>query len=347
MSGGITQLISLGAQDKFITGNPEVSFFVSNYKRHTNFSQVTDSAVIQGNPSPGQLSTIRLERKGDLVNHMYMTCETGGSAIDVNWGNVIDHVELYIGGQLIDRQDFTFSNDLAVDLLAQNLSKSAMGFHYVGGTSKNWFYPLRFFCCENSKTSLPLVALQYHDVDLRIYWSSNYDTSNIIKFYTNYIYLDNNEREKFSSKSHKLIIYQVQKCIASNTTVQDLYFNHPVKLIASKDDGTTAATSNTCQIVMQINGTEIADYKWAQPNFTVVSTYYTSPYSVGNNQNFFLYPFCFDTSSPQPCGTLNFSRLDSARLLSHNSETFTSDFYAINFNILTIEDGMGGLLYSD
>ena len=142
-----------------------------------------------------------------------------------------------------------------------------------------------------------------------------------------------------------MLIYQVQKNMASNQKVQDLAFNHPVNLIAAKGGG--AATSNTCQITMQINGVDIADKKWAHPHFTVVSSYYTAPFAVGNETNFFLYPFCFDTSSPQPSGTLNFSRLDSVRLMSDNSETFTSDFYAINFNILTIQDGMGGLLYSD
>lgn len=345
MSGGVTQLISVGAQDKFITGNPEVSFFVTNYKRHTNFAQVTDQCLIQGNQGPGKMSSIRLERKGDLVNNMFLTCDTGDSAIEVDWSQVIDYVELYVGGQLIDKQDFTFSNDLAVDLLAQNLTKSYLGSHYAGGTSTNWFYPLRFFCCENSKTSLPLVALQYHDVDIRIYWASNFDPANTIKFYANYVYLDNDERQKFATKPQKMLIYQVQKISASNQKIQEILFNHPVKLIAAKGGG--AATSPTCQITLQINGVEIAEKKWAKPHFTVVSSYYTSPFAVGNHDNYFLYSFSFDTSSSQPCGTLNFSRLDSARLLSDNSETFTTDFYAINYNVLEIDQGMGGLLYSD
>jgi hypothetical protein len=345
MSGGITQLISIGAQDKFITGNPEVSFFVSNYKRHTNFSQVTDSLVLSGNPYPGGLSSVRLDRKGDLVNHMFFTVSDGTQALKKDWSNIIDKVELLIGGQIIDTQDFTFTNDLAVDLFAQNLSKSFYGHHYSGGISENWFYPLRFFCCENSKTSLPLVSLQFHDVDVRITWSKNYDINNIIKFHANYIYLDNSERFKFSSKPHTLLIYQVQKTIASNETIQELFFNHPIKFIAAKSGG--ACTSNTCQIVMQINGVEIAEKKYAKPHFTIIPSYYTAPYSVGNTDNFFLYPFCFDTSSSQPCGTLNFSRLDSARLISDNSEKFTTDFYAVNYNILEIKEGMGGLLYSD
>ena len=347
MSGGITQILSVGAQDKFITGNPEVSFFVSNYKRHTNFSQVTDNLVINGNPSAGNISTIRLDRSGDLVNHMYLSVSDGTKAIEKDWSTIVDKVELLIGGQVIDSQDFTFTNDLAVDLLAQSLSKSFAGSHYVGGTGvTNWFYPLRFFCCENTKTSLPLISLQYHDVDIRITWASAYSSADRVKFYANYIYLDADERMKFAEHDQSLIIFQVQKQPASNKKVQDLAFSHPVKLIAATHEASGAATSENSQVILQINGVDIAKKKYARPHFTTISSYYAAPYSVGNSSYFFLYPFCFDTSSPQPCGTLNFSRLDSARLISDN-ENFTTTFYAINFNILLIKDGMGGLLYSD
>ena len=65
MSGGIAQLVAVGAQDAHLVGQPEVSFFRSNYKRHTNFAQTVERQVIQGNPSAGGMSTVRFERKGD------------------------------------------------------------------------------------------------------------------------------------------------------------------------------------------------------------------------------------------------------------------------------------------
>ena len=139
-------------------------------------------------------------------------------------------------------------------------------------------------------------------------------------------------------------MFQVQKSVASNEQIQNLFFSHPVKLIASKCGG--AATSNTSQIVLQLNGTDISKKKWARPHYTTVTSYYNAPYSTGNAKTFFLYPFCLDTSSSQPCGSVNFSRLDSARFISDN-ETFTQDFYSINYNVLRIKNGMGGLLYSD
>jgi hypothetical protein len=72
MSGGIAQLVAVGAQDAHLVGNPEVSFFRSSYKRHTNFSHVVDRQVIQGNPSNGGMSTIRFERKGDMLGYVYL-----------------------------------------------------------------------------------------------------------------------------------------------------------------------------------------------------------------------------------------------------------------------------------
>ena len=63
MSGGITQLVAIGAQDAHLVGDPQVSFFRSNYKRHTNFAHVIDRGTIQGNPSAGGMSSVRFERK--------------------------------------------------------------------------------------------------------------------------------------------------------------------------------------------------------------------------------------------------------------------------------------------
>ena len=73
MSGWIAQLVAVGAQDAHLVGDPEVSFFRSTYRRHTNFSQTVERQVIQGALSRGGMSTIRFERKGDLLGYTYFT----------------------------------------------------------------------------------------------------------------------------------------------------------------------------------------------------------------------------------------------------------------------------------
>ena len=114
MSGGIAQLVAIGAQDAHIVGRPEVSFFRSTYKRHTNFAQTVEKQVIQGNPVANGMSTVRFERKGDLLGYVYIT---NRNAPDLRtpqgWEAEISKVELLIGGQVIDTHDAVFSQRLA------------------------------------------------------------------------------------------------------------------------------------------------------------------------------------------------------------------------------------------
>ena len=141
----------------------------------------------------------------------------------------------------------------------------------------------------------------------------------------------------------------------SNTPVMDIVFNHPVKFICSspgellqtsKATNTYALTSNQNQVVLQINGSDIGDYKYASPHFTEVLSYYHAPYSSDNTSTFFLVPFCLETPKFQPNGSLNFSRIDSFRIVS-KTLPITSKVYGVNYNILRIQNGMGGLMYSN
>jgi hypothetical protein len=345
MSGGIAQLVAVGAQDAHLVGNPEVSFFRSTYRRHTNFAQTTERQVIQGNVSNNGMSTIRFERKGDLLSYVYFAVHNGTETQKVDFGTLIDKVELLIGGQVIDEQTHEFTANVAIDTLAQNMSKSVNGSLYTGGSTDNYFYPLRFFFCENHQSALPLVALQYHDVELRITWGAS-AASYTWDCFANFIYLDTAERSEMASKPMNMLIHQVQRAVASGSKVQELNFNHPVKYLASANVASGGLFSTTNKIKLQINGTDVADYKFAVPNFTDVASYYHTPNTSANGTALFIYPFCLDTAKLQPTGTLNFSRLDSARLLSQ-TDNITDDIYGVNYNILRVQNGMGGLMYAN
>ena len=354
MSGGIAQLVAVGAQDVHLVGQPEVSFFRSTYKRHTNFSQTVERQVIQGNVSNNGMSTVRFERKGDMLNYVYLAPNTGTAAKDESdWTDVISKVELLIGGQVIDDQDVTYSTLIAPTLSATNSSKSVAGNLY-GGADAERFYPLRFAFCENWQTALPLIALQYHDVELRITWGPHAaDASRKWDVYANYAYLDTQERELFASQPLNLLITQVQKAILSNSKMQEINFNHPVKYLASaKADSSGAGTAldilnDNNKLKLQINGTDVTDFKFADPHYSTVPLYYhTTNASKPADKTLFFYPFCLDSGKLQPTGSLNFSRLDSARIVS-DTQNITADIYGVNFNVLRIENGMGGLLYSN
>jgi hypothetical protein len=350
MSGGIAQLVAVGAQDAHLVGQPEISFFRSTYKRHTNFSQTVERQVIQGNVSNNGMSTVRFERKGDLLNYVYlMPIDGDGSSANTftnDWTDVITKVELLVGGQVIDEQDSTYSTLIAPTLSAANASKS-VGANIYDGTSSAKFYPLRFFFCENWQSALPLVSLQYHDVELRITWGSEAAASKW-EVYANYAYLDTQEREFFASNPQNMIITQVQKAIASQSKIQELNFNHPVKYLAAGDaTNVTMVSTAGNKLKLQINGTDVSDYKFADPNFTSVPLYYhTTNGNATPGTKLFFYPFCLDASKLQPTGSLNFSRLDSARIINDTANS-DKDIYAVNYNVLRIENGMGGLLYSN
>jgi hypothetical protein len=175
MSGGIVQLVATGAQDAWLTGKPEISFFRSNYKRYTHYAHSVERQVIQGIPQAGGISTIRFERKGDLLSYVYFTARDNNNAgvANLDWSKVIDKIDLLIGGQVVDTQDFQWMSDVEPIVGAQSFSQRYLNTAPGNSTNqKTTFFPLKFFFCKDTFLALPLVSLQYADVELRINWSS-------------------------------------------------------------------------------------------------------------------------------------------------------------------------------
>ena len=72
MAGGLMQLVAYGAQDVYLTGNPQITFFKVVYRRHTNFSMEASKVTMSGNPDFGRHSTVTITRNGDLINQLYL-----------------------------------------------------------------------------------------------------------------------------------------------------------------------------------------------------------------------------------------------------------------------------------
>ena len=350
MSSGLAQLLAIGSQDVHLTGEPQVSFFRSNYKTHTNFSQVIHNQVISGNIRNNGMSSVRFEKLGDLLSYTYMVAENNGVVVSLGsesnpWSDYIDKIEILIGGQVIDTHTTEFSQELATDVLAQTYSKSVGACINGGFGTDTDFYPLRFFFCENWQSCIPLLSLTFHDTELRIYWGPLAETYNM-KVYSNFIYIDRDERNYFTKNKIDLLIYQVQKNVPSNTKVHELNFTSPVKFITSSNavsNQQNTLASYTNKIKLEINGIDISEPKTSAPHFTSVSSYYSTPFASGNITNQFIYPFCLDTAKLQPTGTLNFSRISNAKIISEYP--ITRNIYAVNYNILRIQNGLGGVLY--
>lgn len=344
---GITQLVSVGAQDAFITGSPQVSFFQSIYKRHTNFSIFHKTNIFQGAPRAGGMSTVRFERLGDLLNYTYLTVsQAGENRKPTDWTQVVEQVELLIGGQVIDTQTSEFCEEIAVDTLANTASKSFPAGIHGGLGSASYFYPLRFFFCENWFSSIPLVALQYHDVELRIRWAAGFTNSNKCAMHSCYVMLDEQERKLFATQPQDMLITQVQKITPSNDKIQQLDFNHPVKFIASSNVvSQNALVSTTNKVKLVANGVDLTESVLSIPFYTVVPSYYHSDYASSSAEDLFMYSFGLNTNKHQPAGTMNFSRLDSFQI--HCDAAINKNIYAVNYNVLRIQNGMAGLTYAN
>ena len=175
MSGGVVQLVAVGPQDAWLTGKPEVSFYRSNYKRYPHFATSVERQVIQGQPIAGGISTIRFEKKGDLLSYVYLTVRdnNGAALVNPDWTRIIDKVELLIGGQIVDTQDIEYMTDIEPITGAQTYSQRYLNLNSTTfNNQKNTFLPLKFFFCKDWSVCLPLIGLQFHDVEVRITWST-------------------------------------------------------------------------------------------------------------------------------------------------------------------------------
>ena len=369
MSGAVTELVALGVQDTYLTGDPQMSFFRQVYKRHTNFALESVRQIFKGQHTANGMTSITLKRAGDLVNGLYLCADKdNGSAASDGLASFVDRVELYIGGQKIDEYSGAAS---AVFVNAGVVPKPSTGQipAHVAGLVGEKFLPLYFFCCNDSNSPLPLVALQYHDVDVRIYWTSaTVVAADNITLYANYTYLDTQERNVFAQNKQELLITQHQELTWTakaddNQTIIDLPFSHPVKalFIASRDlpESQTldfGAVTQGGRLTLELNGQQRFEpqnstfFEYIQPYYYSKNGHWKS--NLAGTKGIHVYSFALDYSTTQPSGTLNFSRIDNARwhvtsstLLSATGDVLRCN--AINYNILKCENGMGGLLFAN
>ena len=238
MAGGLMQLVAYGAQDVYLTGNPEVTFYNAKYKRHTNFAMENIEQTLNGNPASSGRVSVTVARNGDLVGDMYVELESNASAGgDSCWvaERAIASVELSIGGQRVDKQYQKWWR-LYTELSLDEAKKATYGkLTSALGTSKV-FLPLMFFFNRNPGLYLPLIALQYHEVRIDFDLASDMEVylNKTFKVWANYIYLDTEERRRFAQKGHEYLIEQVQHTgvdtVETTGTKQiRLSYNHPVK----------------------------------------------------------------------------------------------------------------------
>ena len=280
MGGGLVQLAAYGSQDVYLTTNPQITFFKAVYQRSTNFSMESIIQLIDGNINFGGNITVVIARNGDLLGNMVLQVSMPDPSIYINGNNydyfgwmqgignyLIKYTSIEIGAQQID-EHYGMWLDIWAEL---NLSGSQIpGFSQMVGknySAGEWqpyntavapgsrlFIPLQFWFCRNPGLSIPLIALQFHEVKLKITFEKfenlivavtggvyqepvlNGTTPTFTNFqiWNTYYYLDTIERRKFAQNPHEYLIEQVQSQSGNVTTITGennirLNLNHPTK----------------------------------------------------------------------------------------------------------------------
>ena len=116
MTAGLLQLNFIGPQDKYLTGNPQMTYFKSVFKSHSNFAKDTQKLQFENAIQLGSTHTCVISRVGDLLTDLYLYIELPqlvSSNNNENWAgyvngvglSIIKSVSLQIGGQTIDTLD--------------------------------------------------------------------------------------------------------------------------------------------------------------------------------------------------------------------------------------------------
>lgn len=260
MAGGLLQIVASGAQDVYLTGNPQITFFKVVYRRHTNFSIESIQQFFRNeqNLDFGKSTYSVIERKADLMSGAVLEItlpklnQTQGGATYVNWVNgignaLIKSAIVKIGGYTVDTQSGEW-----MDIHSQyNVSKDKQNTYdeMVGNraTSTNILadneltlhIPLHFWF-SNPGLALPVEALQYHDVEIHfdfakladmivsdVALSAPVNTTGAIaafsacKLYVDYVFLDTDEKRRTIQSSHEYLIEQVQILNAEDINAGD------------------------------------------------------------------------------------------------------------------------------
>ena len=474
MGGGLLQLVAYGAQDVYLTGNPQITFFKVVYRRHTNFAIEAIQQTFNGTPGYGQTIYCQISRNGDLIHRTYLQVNVPalnsydyssyGPSYDryVNYFGLklIKTVTIEIGGQQIDKHysDWLYIwNELSLpygkrhgwhtmvgadsDVLSSKHS-GASATAAVTNNTTSLYIPLEFWFCRNIGLALPLIALQYHEVKLKLELetmdnciyahASNSVSANTVTcsaatktqlgstldatMWVDYIFLDTDERRRFAQLSHEYLIEQLQFTGQENISISanrlKLNFNHPCKEIiwvAKQSSSTTVnhwynytntinntafstssdpnsissvqfgnrntASSNvelwditgggnlfehTSNLIfgitpstpnpftdglIQLNGNDRFNKReGAYFNYVQPFQHHTN---IPTNKGINIYSFALKPEEHQPSGSLNMSRIDTAVLSVTSTVLGGINIYAVNYNVLRILSGMGGLAYSN
>jgi hypothetical protein len=263
MGGGLLQLVAYGIQDIQLTGTPEITYFKTVYRRYTNFAiEHIKQTFLNTIDETTKSTNVTISRSGDLMSNVWIesyfpSVTSPNNPTYISWCNNTGHAyiedcELLIGGSSIDKHNSLYldANNEFTDIDEKEqlgLNKHPNNLYMKNGNSNiapelNLLIPLKFYFTQNYGQSIPLIALQYHEVELKFNFRplkkllvsdktctdaaiSSPDTN----LWVEYIFLDTAERKRFAQSTHTYLIQQVQTSEKQLETTNQINFHHPVK----------------------------------------------------------------------------------------------------------------------
>lgn len=405
MSGGLIQLVALGPQDVHLTSEPERTFFKQTYKRHTHFATEPIRQVVSGNPGFGSKVSCVFSRSGDLISNVVVevVLQRGTGTTFYAAEQLLKSAELLVGGQRFDLLTNTWLriyDEVYRPIDQREAYRQMTDFAHTAiepvGSVKRFYVALPFWFCNNPASALPLIALQYHDVELRLEFAKSVAGVDAtfapqVSVWCEYVFLEAQERQWFAQQAQEYMIEQVQTVSQSIAPLAnavkretvELPFNHPVKFIAwvaKPPDGTHGLfTSNyatgkglqalevygpVSEAALTLNG---KDRFVARPGSYFRLHHPFNVFGQAPSVGVYIYSFALNPRAWAPSGTLNFSRIEDARLqvylkkanLTDGTPAATEDqtttgalglttieVYARCYNFIKFENGMAAILYA-
>lgn len=396
MVSGNLALLSKGGEEIYLVGNPQKTYFKSVYQQHTRFAMNKLPAGNQQKCKFGRKVRYTINRSGDLLKDLFLEIEvpplkqTQEGAEYVGYVNnfmasCIRRIDFYIGEQLIDRitgswidiynELFTGVKRETHDvLIGKSNSELAPRFNALDSPSK-FLLPIPFWFCENIGHALPLIALQYNDIYVDIYFQkrkglalSDVSLENILdedgnifeltecNLFGTYISLDKKERNLFASRPHEYLITQHR---LTSYTLSDINATQhklrldltlPVKaiywVIRDEVEFDTLNGNNWTEYsldgqvgVMDMANITVNGQKYVEDSSSKYYNQYV-PYMLMNNgpRTFiYTYSFALDACSWKPSGYLNFSKVNNAYLnLTNNAVDTRKEVLVFTQNFNTL-----------
>jgi hypothetical protein len=354
MSGRL-RLAATGLQDQWLTGDPQFSYFLMNFRRHTKFAINYIESQFDGDINFGKTITCRIPNdRGDLIKNMTVKLTLDDPSSGYEWcpsvvSHLIESAELLIGGQTIEKITGEYiyihqqlhNTDDDIDQTVYFLNSHGRTIQFTGDNT--YFVDLPFYFYRNPSLAIPTCALTKQVVEVRIKLRPLAElvtgvtpanaTANLKKFSldTEFVFLTDDERNYMMSGPLDYIITQVQMSkflmkAGENTKSVMLNFSHPVRelFFVSQSDAAVAANypnryNTITNVKLQFNNEIVFNRSRKFLVYEQALKHHISPPKLGTNtydeSEFAMYSFALKPEVYYPTGQVNMSRI-SHKLLT-------------------------------